>query len=1237
MSTYRIIRNSKPSRIRPPAYFLMVFALFSALLCLVWAGSQPAYAVDVADTPMFTRVQPPPPNIMILLDDSGSMNFSVLVKGVFDGAYPNPDSSDDYNYVFDNLGDSVYTDDWRYMGEEGRMYWQSQWFEINAMYYNPNTTYLPWPDTDTTTFENADTERPRPHPVINTAQTLDLDGKSFKVGSLNIKHAHYFVMHAGTIYLVVIDGVARKIIYYTVAVTVADSPKAEKVSAVTEDPSPPAAIVTGRTYAEERQNFANWYTYYRRREYMAKAALAAVIKNIEGVRVGILGINGRIKVPLKPVKVVVDEKLQDESDTLVEALYRFPSDGSTPLKTGLVAAGEYYKNNTGNLGGVSGAVPYPEDGGACQQSFTIIMTDGYYADTSFTPVGNTDGGYLPPYGDWGGGQNPYTDDYGGTLADIAMYYYANDLSNFADQVPTSKLDKAAHQHMVAYALAFGVDGTLTPDDYELDPTSDNFLKHKTSGQYVVWPQVPGAKKPESIDDLWHASVNGRGEFLNAANPNELIEALQTLMESIGSRHEGSAASVSINGDELYAQVSDEIRVFQSSYSNLNDEWTGDVKAYQVNPFTGEVLVDDPEWSAAEKLQTKSAKERSIFSYDDVSGTGLDFTVSGLTDAQKAKFAPYPAAEMVAYLSGKEIEGYRRRSQKLADIVHSAPVFDNGILYVGGNDGMLHAFNAVPPTGSGDPELGEEIFAYVPNLVFDNLKLLADTAYTHKYYVDLTPVVKAGRGLLGGSETKTLLIGGLRNGGKGYFALDVTSPNAMTKFGVKWEFPNTSTSDADRAAMGYSFGRPVIAPSYHDIHKWIVIVANGYNSADGQSALLILDPQNGTVIKRIEAGAGPDNGLSTPIAVDVNLDGIVDFVYAGDLKGNLWKFDLSSDKIDEWKVAHEDSRGDRQPLFVARGPEADAAEALQPITAKPDVMLHPTRPGYMVCFGTGKFLGDSDFTDRTINTVYGIWDYGDPVYQVVDGWSRPDPEEYPGNFLTRDLGLTSHQLSNQDYHVKLLKQEAEDYSVDVDGNQRVVRVLSYNQPIWLTQSEGGGQLPNPSSSELNHAGWYFDLSTDMFPDGERVVSDVLLRDGKLIVIGFNPDDARCARGGDSIFMEVNAGTGGRINASIFDINDDGSIGGGSVEDPGDGIVIDTPGGAVWVPPSGLQIPGQLHTPIILALNPHPPGDDVDGDDDDDVGGAGGCVEAKIASASTGEVRTLLETCAKLGVVYWKQMQ
>ena len=180
---------------------------------------------------------------------------------------------------------------------------------------------------------------------------------------------------------------------------------------------------------------------------------------------------------------------------------------------------------------------------------------------------------------------------------------------------------------------------------------------------------------------------------------------------------------------------------------------------------------------------------------------------------------------------------------------------------------------------------------MPNLVFGKLKLLTETSYTHRFYVDLTPTVKKGKGILAGGTTDTLLVGGLRKGGKGYFGLKVTDSKSVKTEDdlakrVLWEFPQTSDP-----YMGYSFSKPVIVKSNSTAYPWVVIFGNGYNSENGKSALYIVDPITGDLIKRIDAGAGPDNGLSTPIAVDPTYDDRVDFVYAGDLKGNLWKFDL----------------------------------------------------------------------------------------------------------------------------------------------------------------------------------------------------------------------------------------------------------------------------------------------------------------------------------------------------------
>jgi type IV pilus assembly protein PilY1 len=1190
---------------------------------------------------LFTRIQPPPANIVILLDDSGSMSYSVGIRGTYDGRYPNPDEAqpeqDGYCYIFDNLGDSVYTNEERYFRAEGRKYWKSQWYKTNVMYYNPHTHYEPWPSTATYTFGNADPAHPRPHPVLFPGVTLDIHAESFRASGQYVDHAHYFVWSEteNRPYLVEMEDLVDGIIYLNLEVI--GSNLAEKVTNLMINSSPPDDVRPKRkqcgadpdteeycSYTEELQNFANWYTYSRRREYVAKAALARVIKNLEAVRVGILGINGKIKIPLQPVKAKINDVLQDETDTLLDALYAFQSKGGTPLKEGLDTVGQYFEKNTGILDGVSGDLPYPDDGGACQQAFTIVMTDGYYSDTNYNAsADNADGD----------DDVPYADGYSDTLADIAMYYYENDLSDYDNQLPTNKYDKADHQHMVTYGVAFGVVGTLDPADYELDPTHPDYLKHKVSGDYVSWPLVSGVRQPESIDDLWHAAVNGRGEFLNAANPQELVDSLTAVMESISKRHRGSAAAVGINADQIFVEYSDEIRIYQSSYSNYNDEWTGDVKAFLIDKFTGEVFIDTPQWSAAEALEAKDPDERLILSYNG-EDAGIEFIESALTPAQKAALGA-DVTNKVAYLRGQAVVGFRNRSQKLGDIVHSSPVFNEDILYVGANDGMLHAFNTRAPTSGSDPVLGEEIFAYIPNLVFGNLSELTDTDYTHKFFVNSTPAVKEGKGVLGGEETKTLLVGGLGKGGKGFFALDVSEPRSMTAAKVKWEFPNANTPSNDAKDMGYSYARPVIVRSYNNSHPWIVIAANGYASKNGKSVLFILNPLNGSVIQKIIAVVGPDNGLSAPVAVDVNLDKKVDFVYAGDLKGNLWKFDLTAEDFNQWDVAYKFGE-DPTPLFIARGPEAEPADAIQPITAKPDVMLHPNKDGYMVCFGTGKFLGDSDYDDRTINTLYGLWDYGDRVFRFPEGWSHDDNSEFAGEFVSRSEASGVQQLSNQPTKVKELRQQADDYVVDVEGREVEVRIVSQNTPLWITEDDLAEERPDPTSITQNNIGWYLDLS-----EGERVIADVLLRAFKLIAIGFVPDDSRCAHGGNSWFMEVDASTGGGFNAPVFDLNNDGTVSGGTIEDPGDDVVIETPTGPKKFSPTGLKFKGNLWGGPIIDL-PTKPGDDDDDDDDDDHDddddNRKDCgVEAKILSSSTGGVPNLIEVKSCLGVLYWKEMQ
>jgi type IV pilus assembly protein PilY1 len=334
--------------------------------------------------------------------------------------------------------------------------------------------------------------------------------------------------------------------------------------------------------------------------------------------------------------------------------------------------------------------------------------------------------------------------------------------------------------------------------------------------------------------------------------------------------------------------------------------------------------------------------------------------------------------------------------------------------------------------------------------------------------------------------------------------------------------------------------------------------------------------------------------------------VVDFVYAGDLKGNLWKFDLISGEVINWGVAFRGSGGRAAPLFVARDP----AGAPQPITSRPDVMFHPEKHGLIVCFGTGKFLGLDDYSDIQTQTLYGLWDYGDRYFKVGENeWSTDDNREYLGVFESRNE--TVRQLSSPylSKNVRLLKQEATDFEVDSGGEKLGVRILTQNQPVWDTDNDpqNGDQFPDPAKERVNDAGWYLDLGVYL---GERVIGDVILRDGILIAIGFIPAQSRCSSGGESVFMELNAFTGGSIGAIQFDIHDDGVVG----ED--DLVEVEINGKTVKVPPSGLKLTGLIQPPAIIKLDEER--------------------EKKYMSSSGGGIVEITEKTAKTGIAYWMEL-
>ena len=297
-----------------------------------------------------------------------------------------------------------------------------------------------------------------------------------------------------------------------------------------------------------------------------------------------------------------------------------------------------------------------------------------------------------------------------------------------------------------------------------------------------------------------------------------------------------------------------------------------------------------------------------------------------------------------------------------------------MIYVGANDGMLHGFSA---------RTGVETLAYVPRGVVSNLHLLAERAYRHRYFVDGSPFT--GDVNLGGTATqaqwRTLLVGALGAGGPGYFILDVTSPRPEDfSEGNADSLVVMDKTDGSDPDIGHVFAAPTLEEgnvrrslqiTRTNNQRWAVILGNGYNSANERPVLLIQYLDGDRELKKLTAGAnatsidsGNGNGLSAPQFLDVTGDGVPDFVYAGDLQGHLWKFDISAASDQRWGVAFHGA-----PLFSAqRGGKP------QPITVAPTLRLHPEAGALMVAFGTGQALTEADRLDTAVQTVYSLMDY-----------------------------------------------------------------------------------------------------------------------------------------------------------------------------------------------------------------------------------------------------------------------
>ena len=397
-------------------------------------------------------------------------------------------------------------------------------------------------------------------------------------------------------------------------------------------------------------------------------------------------------------------------------------------------------------------------------------------------------------------------------------------------------------------------------------------------------------------------------------------------------------------------------LFRGEYEK--EYWGGNLIAYALNSF-GDIASATQPWSggAAYQLELQGSDRRIVTLKSD--GTKIPFTWASLSAAQQGNLGSSAILDFLRGVRTGEIQqggSFRQRASPMGDVVHSRPYYvsDSGsttpkpTVFVGANDGMLHAIDALT---------GYERWAYVPSMLIPKMQKLSSISYAHDYYVDGSVNVAT---ILAGS--KRVLVGALGAGGKGLYALDITgsarlapADEASAATNILWEITPTTVNNVAATAyanLGFTYASPTLAKVGGTD---VVIIGNGYNNGgDYQAYLYVINANTGALISAIKAGtsgtAASPNGLSTPVAIDSDNDGNVDTVYAGDLNGTMWKFNLTG---------------------VSASPLLTTSPA-QPITMTPGVARHPNG-GYMVNFATGAMLTTADTTDASVFAAYGIWD------------------------------------------------------------------------------------------------------------------------------------------------------------------------------------------------------------------------------------------------------------------------
>lgn len=1017
-----------------------------------WAAGAPA---DIAQAPLAAQTSGTVrPNLMFILDDSGSMNDEHLPESADVGnvcfghagtnriffdpaqAYPPPLRANGSAYPNASFG-AAYADGYRESGTTVNLGVVANLTTPTVVVASTSVSGAPTTSSSSYTCRTgqASCDVPAPNPVVTTTTTDDVTTtrsrryeRSNAPGLTCSSQRNSCLMTVTTTTTVTTATNTRSKFYWATPKAGASADCNAANYDIRYDPD--------ALSADEKQRYANWYSYYRKRMYAMRAGAGRAFAALDATRfrVGFSTISSSGASDGSRFLNVRDFDAGTQKADFFSRLYGAAPSGYTPLRPALEKAGRYYANK---VGGQNDPVQY-----SCQKNYTILSTDGYWntADEpsgyaprrlgSSSAIGNQDGGSATPRpqrdecdptSDGNGCKAQSGGGVGNTLADIALYFRKSDLrdpslNNCSGAVANQDVcvDKPDDgnaatyegQHMVTYTIGLGVSGLLNyRPDYDTATSGDFWDLRQGTRRWPNPVTSSGASLYDDnsvtarIDDLWHAAVNGGGRYFSANNAQSLANSLLSAFTGIDSDPRGGSAAATsslrpTNGDDW---------LFFSQYRP--GLWEGELKAYKIDLATGAVLDPAaPVWQASTRIKNQPA--RSIYfrkagqpadlapfryaelpaaaraSFDNLCQSGSEKLTQCASLSATAR-AKVTGDNVVDYLRGvatyelgaaqSDDQLFRSRATPLGDVVNAAPAYvkkspfqyrDAGhaayaaatasrqaVVYVAANDGMLHAINV--GSGSGDPSGGTELWAYVPTMVMGGLHKLADRNYEtmHRYSVDGSPVVGDVYDAAAGGW-RTILVGGLNAGGRGYYALDVTDPLAPRSL---WEL-----SSADDADIGFSYGNPVIAKTKSG--RWIVAFSSGVNNVgpgSGGGFLFVRDALSGAAVSKLATGAGspatPSNLGKLNAWVDADTDNVAQRIYGADMLGNVWRFDFD-DNI---------APAGNEAFLLARTGSA------QPITAKPslsEIVVGASKLA-VVAVGTGRYLGERDLGDSSLQSLY----------------------------------------------------------------------------------------------------------------------------------------------------------------------------------------------------------------------------------------------------------------------------